>query len=235
MAQGSVPFDCRGSICTEQIEKAPKSTILGSHIVDKNVRDIGCRFGDYFPDITLYRADGSEFRILDQINKDKPLLLVAGSHSCPVFRRNIEYVDDLKAKFGDFMDVYFVYTVEAHPDNVPSPYRDSIWIHTDNYNEKVFISQDSDFQGRVKTAKKMRKKLRIKSEILFDGPDNAYWEEVGQMPNFAYLLRHNGKVVEYQPWINHELLTANIFRTILLYMRPEIRLMKDHEKMIGVY
>ena len=110
--------------------------------------------GEDFPDAILYNHDGSPFLVSEElIKQDKIFLFISGSYSCPIFRREIPQIDSFRSKYGDSIKTYIVYTVEAHPQDVPSPYRDSVWLMDINRVQEVYIDQAKTFADRVKTAK----------------------------------------------------------------------------------
>jgi hypothetical protein len=159
---------------------------------------MGFSVGDTFPNVVLYDANGKPFETYKELEKGEAILLVSGSVSCPIARRKMPFVDSMQATFGDKIRTYIVYTIEAHPSDTVSPYRDSVWVTKANYKESVRITQARTFGERVDMAQYMADITELETPMLFDGPDNAYWYELGQAPVFAYLIRPDRVIAGYQ-------------------------------------
>src|SRR5688572_3892150 len=98
----------------------------------KNTFDnTGYQRGKYAADFTLYTAEGTPVNLRSELTKGKPVLLVAGSYTCPVYRRQMEQLNTIYDRYKDSISVYIVYTVEAHPITDPSPYSGEVWVTSD--------------------------------------------------------------------------------------------------------
>ncbi len=71
------------------------------------------KVGDKAPDFTLKTPDGREIKG-SALWREKPLLLVTGSHTCPVYRRMATPLEKLAAEFRERVNFVLLYTVEAH-------------------------------------------------------------------------------------------------------------------------
>ena len=70
--------------------------------------------GDAAPDFTLQDTEGkNELRLSDL--REKPVVLVFGSCTCPPFVASLRSVEDLQAKYNDRVHFCLVYVREAHP------------------------------------------------------------------------------------------------------------------------
>lgn len=159
---------------------------------------MGFGIGDTIPNVILYHENGRPFELYSALDKGQPILLVSGSFTCPIYRRKVSYIDYISDRFGDKIKTYVVYTIEAHPNDINSPYRDSIWVSPHNYKDKILVAQARTFGDRVTTAKEMVQHTGLETPLLFDGPDNEYWHRLGQAPVFAYLILPNRVIAGYQ-------------------------------------
>lgn len=71
----------------------------------------------------------------------KPVLLVGGNYTCPVYRRKIQDINDMCNFYGGQLQVYVVYGVEAHPVIDVSPYSGKVWTTSANQTEGVLFEQ----------------------------------------------------------------------------------------------
>src|SRR5690242_20804593 len=51
--------------------------------------------GDTVPDFTLYDMNGDSVNLASVLNNGKPVLLVGGSYTCPVFRGTIDDINNM--------------------------------------------------------------------------------------------------------------------------------------------
>jgi len=86
--------------------------------------------GDTIPDFTLYQLDGTPVTLSDELLKGKPVLLVTISITCFISRNRMVEFNNLFATYGNDVNFYLVYVVEAHPQLDISPYTispGSVW------------------------------------------------------------------------------------------------------------
>ena len=99
---------------TEQVCTPP--LYLGSFYMS------GLQAGDTAFDFTLYDLNGDSLRLGEALSYGKPVLLIAGSYTCPVFRQKSSVINDVISFYAGQVDVYIIYTLEAHPDGDTSVY-----------------------------------------------------------------------------------------------------------------
>ncbi len=126
--------------------------------------------------------------------RGKPVVIEFGSYTCPVFRRQVEPLQTLQARFGDNVHWVLVYTKEAHPvdGNVAGI----------NRREGIEVPQHVSFQKRLEVAKVCREKLNLKARVLVDGIENKVTDAYGGHPNRGFVIDADGKVVSRQNWID---------------------------------
>ncbi len=126
--------------------------------------------------------------------RGKPVVIEFGSYTCPVFRRQVEPLRTLQARFGDKVHWVLVYTKEAHPvdGNVAGI----------NRREGIEVPQHVSFEKRLEAAQLCREKMNLKATVLVDGIENKVTEAYGGHPNRGFVIDADGKVVSRQNWIN---------------------------------
>ena len=71
--------------------------------------------GDTMADFTLYDISGNAVTLSSVLKSGKRVLKVAGSYTCPIFRNHMPDLNAVAAQFGNQIECFAVYEVEAHP------------------------------------------------------------------------------------------------------------------------
>jgi peroxiredoxin len=161
-------------------------------------------------DFTLYNSSGTAFNLENIVREGKPVLLVSGSYTCPVFRYNVDSINQIVANFGSQLSTYVIYVVEAHPTEDKSPYADSVWVTNENMSEGILYPQPSTYEERKNMVAAFEADMSLNCEILLDGPCNEFWTEYGEAPNRAYLIDTKGKIYAVHGWFSGEAMTTSI-------------------------
>ncbi len=164
----------------------------------------GYQIGEQVPDFTLYDLNGQGTSLSGLLSDGKPVLLVAGSYTCPVFRNRLAELNQLVADYGQAVAIRIIYTVEAHPDIDISPYSGTVWTHSSNISAGILYRQPATYGDRKAVVTDMLNDLQIDADILIDGPCNEWWTHFGPAPNNAYLIDTTGRVYEKQGWFNRQ-------------------------------
>jgi hypothetical protein len=151
--------------------------------------------GDTIPDFTLFTAEGTAVRASDELARGTPLVMIAGSYSCPLFRDRLDSLNALVQRHGPAITVLVVYTVEAHPEADSCPYTDMRWPAGLVENDPVHCRQPATYGERREIVRTMLDTLSIVPRVVIDGPSNPWWWTFGPAPNNAYLIDTNGVVV----------------------------------------
>jgi hypothetical protein len=164
----------------------------------------GYSIGDTVNDFRLYKIDGTPVQLSTVITQtNKPVLLVAGSYTCPVFRDRVAELNQMAAFYGSQLNIYIVYVVEAHPKSpYVSPYSGTVWTTSQNQQQGVLYGQPGTYGQRKSIVNTMQTNMTIVPEILIDGPCNEWWSVYGPAPNNAYLIDVNGIVKAKNGWYN---------------------------------
>lgn len=143
--------------------------------------------------------------------KDRPVLLVTGSLTCPVSRRQYENAHDIAAKFKNDIYVIQVYTLEAHPKDSESPYRPGKeWTSRRNTRQGITAGQPSTLQDRLALANEFKKQVDVGVTIAVDNMDNKVWKMLGGGPNVGVLVDKGGEVVAKHGWFDGPTMTQSI-------------------------
>lgn len=86
-----------------------------------------------------------------------------------------------------------IYTREAHPiSGRPMEY---------SYDSQGNpIEQAANYEDRLGMARQTIEEANLTTLVLVDEIDNPVWCSYGQMPNNAYLIGQDGRVIVYQKW-----------------------------------
>ena len=155
---------------------------------------LGPMTGDTIAHFNLWATDGSEMDIETILLQGKPVLMVTGSYTCPVFRNKVGVINDLQVIYGNSLEIFIVYVVEAHPIAPDiSPY---FGVVNDAGNPSVGINvlQPRTYGERKAVVQEMTDTMQFDVPIYLDGPCNEWWYEFGPAPNNAYIIDQNGAV-----------------------------------------
>lgn len=164
----------------------------------------GYLVGDTIPNFILYTAAGTPVNIHNVLHLKKPVLLVAGSYTCSEFRDRVQDINDMAAFYQGLLNIYVIYTLEAHPDNAICAYTGNLYIGPANYQANILYPQEETYGERRLMVDTMDMNLAVHPTILVDGPCNEWWSNFGPAPDNGYLIDTNGIVFAKNPWFNHE-------------------------------
>ena len=166
--------------------------------------DSGLFPGDLVNDFTLYDLDGNAFTLSESMADGKPVLLVGGSYTCPVFRGKMDEINTIADLYGDELNIYIIYILEPHPINDISPYYGVENVTNNNINYGVLYEQPTTYGERKAILEDMLADplLEFNVPILIDGPCNNWWLTYGPAPNNAYLISPEGIVWAKHGWFD---------------------------------
>lgn len=154
----------------------------------------GPKVGDMAPAFELKDIAGKTVTL--ESLRGKPVVLEFGSYTCPVFRRKVEAVEELRSEFGDAVQWVMIYTKEAHPTDG--------WVVPMNTRLGIEFPQHISFTERLECAKVCAEKMALKMHVVVDGIENKVTEAYSGHPNRGYVIDAEGKVVSRQVWIDVE-------------------------------
>ncbi len=115
----------------------------------------------------------------------RPVVLVFGSYTCPVFRRLTPSLNDLHSRYMDQVDFFLVYIREAHP-------REDGQIPENASIGKIAAPRSS--QERAKLARTLAADLEIRMPVLVDGMGDDAATSYHAWPHRVYLVDQAGKI-----------------------------------------
>ena len=160
--------------------------------------------GDTMADFKLYDINGDSVILSSVLNSGKRALIVTGSYTCPIFRNHMTDLNAVAAQFGNQIECFVVYTVEAHPTGSPMPSSGNInptnppYFQPATYGERKAIV--SDLINGVGSGQYIP--VTVNVPIYIDGPCNQWWDYY-DAPNKAYLVDTNGVLFAYHEWFNN--------------------------------
>ncbi len=159
----------------------------------------GYNIGDTIPDFTLYTLSGTPVNIQTVLGQGKPVLLISGSLTCPVFREKLPDINNMYNLYAGQLEIFIIYGMEAHPTD-PSPYSGAVWITNKNQQEGILYPQPITYGERKALADTLHTLGSISPDILIDGACNEWLMNFGPAPNNAYLIDTTGIIYEKQGW-----------------------------------
>lgn len=160
----------------------------------------GPKPGEAAPDFSLQTVDGKTVKA-SMLWAQKPLVLMTGSHTCPVFRGKAAAFESLAKEFADRANFIVIYTIEAHPKGDPSPYSGKEWVTPKNEQERILLPQPKSQAERATVAKSCIAKEKLTVPVVVDTMENTVWKAYGSAPNCAYVVDRGGKIVDAEPWM----------------------------------
>jgi hypothetical protein len=160
--------------------------------------------GDTMADFKLYNLNGDSVTLSSVLNSGKRALIVSGSYTCPIFRDHMNNLNDVAAQFGNQIECFVVYVVEAHPTGSPMPSSGNInptnppYFQPATYGERKAIV--SDLLNGVGSGQYVP--VTVNVPVYIDGPCNEWWNYYDS-PNKAYLVDTNGVVFAYHSWFHN--------------------------------
>jgi len=150
--------------------------------------------GDQAPDLTLRSPDGTS-RTLSSLWTPRPLLVISGSTTCPVFRRHIEAIKAIVRDYTGRADVLVIHGPQAHPAQDPSPYRGTPWPLKYSRVDLAHTWEERAKQG-------LEVETRAGLQVLVDDMDTPFGCTYGTVPNGAFLIRTDGVIEAGHDWFD---------------------------------
>jgi hypothetical protein len=118
-----------------------------------------------------------------------------------MYRDGVAETETLYKRYGKDIEFIIIYTLEAHPCGVSSPYSNKEWTMKASWDAAGNpLGQPQNYTERLTAASQCVKELGISPIVLVDGMDNAVWCAYGGAPNNAYLIGTNGKILAKHGW-----------------------------------
>jgi glutathione peroxidase-family protein len=183
-----------GVVLTEIVSTGPDhSAELNRQRVLQLPPDKSPKIGAAAPALQLAASDGWRAVSLASLYRDKPVLLIFGSYTCPPFRQRLQAFNALYERYRDRVDVYFVYIREAHPETVADLTETAAADPPAEVEETVGPGQT--VASRVQTARRCVSQLDLQMPVLLDTAGNGAESAFVAWPSRAYLLDRSGTVI----------------------------------------
>ncbi len=173
----------------------------------------GVQIGDTLPPLELRNVQG-EAVALAASWKEKPALIVTGSLTCPIARRECPLLEQTLRGLEGKVNVVIVYTVEAHPEGDASPYGGRTDTPGINIQNGIIYGQPQTLAKRLELAREFIRHTKTPYPVLVDDLDNRAWQALGSGPNLAVLADPSGKVVAKQGWLDPQAMRTEIERLL---------------------
>lgn len=161
----------------------------------------GFQNGEFVPDFTLYDTQGGTFTLSDKLATGKPVVLISGSLTCPVFRNKVATINSMMSAYAGLIETAVIFTVEAHPTDT-SPYFGYINTGSANISTGITFTQPINYGERKILADTLSHWVSCQAPIYLDNPCNTWWRNFGPAPNNAYVITPNGQVFSKHGWFN---------------------------------
>jgi len=155
--------------------------------------------GEIAPNFALPDLAGGELRLADHVGA-RPLVLVLGSESCPVFRHRRHWLRALERRYRGRVGFLAVYTREAHPVGSPSPYTGEEWDLWVNRVSGVRVPAAASLASRVEQARRAERRLGLPMPFAVDTLDDTVWRAYGAASAPAFAIDTRGRVAARQVW-----------------------------------
>ncbi|MEO8086150.1 MAG: T9SS type A sorting domain-containing protein [Bacteroidota bacterium] len=162
----------------------------------------GLQAGDTAYDFTIYNLNGDSLNLRDALSHGRPVLLVAGSYTCPVYRGKVPVINDVFNMYAGQLDVYIIYTLEAHPEIDTSVYFGYVNTTTQNNQEGILYRQPTTYGERKMILSDMLTGMNTLPPVFIDGPCNNWWSNFGPAPNNSYLIDTTGIIYSKHGWFD---------------------------------
>jgi hypothetical protein len=184
----------------------------------RNLDEVGVQPGQQMSQVPLVPAvekDGTADRDVSAFWEGKPAVIMTASMTCPLARKNLEGLERLRADFGDRVNFGIIYLIEAHPDDVPSPYDHDVnepWITDLNENAGILRAQPTTLAERRRLATEFADLPKCEVPVWVDHMDNRFWAFIGRASNLGLVIDVDGTVLARTGWFDEEKLRAALVR-----------------------
>lgn len=162
----------------------------------------GLHTGDTAFDFTLYNLNGDSLNLGTALSNGRPVLLIGASYTCPVYRGKVPVINDIVNTYAGLVDVYIIYTIEAHPFIDTSVYFGHVQTGNHNIQAGILYQQPTIYGERKLIISNMLNSMNTLAPVYIDGPCNNWWNTYGPAPNNSYLIDTNGIIFSKHGWFD---------------------------------
>ena len=139
----------------------------------------GPKPGEKAVDFSAQKLSGDEVRLSDYFGR--PIVMEAGSITCPVFCGKVGKMNELAQKYPE-VNFLVLYVREAHPG--------------------VKIGPHASLEEKTEVAKRLKEELQDNREILVDDVDGTAHTMYGLFPDSIYIIDKDSTVIYRAVWNN---------------------------------
>ena len=170
----------------------------------------GYHVGDTAANFTVYDFDGNAMNFYEELEGDKPVILMSGSVSCLRFRYSFPNEDEQPGQayfaadtfFDEYSDLYnvlFVYGIEAHPTDGNCP---SNCPPTTSNDTTVLQAPDYIYRKWAMKTWMDSPDFHFPFNMYCDNPDNSVYNTFFQRPFGALVFNCDATVAMRGDWAN---------------------------------
>lgn len=134
-------------------------------------------------------AIGPRVSIQDYFNK--PLGLILGSYTCPIFRHHNPRINEIHQALKGRLNFICVYVYEMHPLDG--------WMLPVNIKDEVIFAQPQSMQQRALIAQRWKEEQNVEMDVLLDDMDNSIDELYAGSPERLYAIDDQGVIRHRSP------------------------------------
>ena len=135
--------------------------------------------GDPVPPFDLITTDGDRL-VNDDVFRDRPVLFIFGSMTCPMTASSTPSVRDLYAEFGNRVEFVMLYVREAHPGE--------------------YYAQAETNDDKLESAQALKDFYGIEWTVAADKVDGDLHRALDPKPNAAFLMDSKGTILFRSLW-----------------------------------
>ncbi len=135
--------------------------------------------GDSFPEFELVTTDGSNL-VNQNVFRDKPVIFIFGSMTCPMTASAAPSVQELYDEFGDRVEFIMLYVREAHPGE--------------------YFAQSETIEEKLDYSRALKEFYDIQWTVAADNVDGDLHRALDPKPNSAFLTDKDGTILFRSLW-----------------------------------
>ncbi len=144
------------------------------------------------PELTVYNLEGDPVEI-SNLWKEKPLVLVTASITCPVSVKSCPSLSPLADDYSDRVNVAVLYIREAHPSGENNPLSGRATGGQSHPSPETF-------DEKLELATLFSNEVKPGGSVLVDSLENSAADEIGAGPNIGLLINTQGEIILRQGW-----------------------------------
>ncbi|MBT5241516.1 MAG: redoxin domain-containing protein [Rhodospirillaceae bacterium] len=185
----------RGSMDSLSDEMVEAMNVTREFLSNRNVEkdkldSIAPKVGDPAPDFSAERLSQDGARTGETVTLssllDKPVGLLFGSYTCPIFRDQLRRYESIHQTFKDRVNFLCIYILEAHPEDG--------WRVPHNWDKDINIPTPQNLDERAKIASLCRSKEGFTIPMALDTMENELLTLYAGTPERLYAIAIDGTV-----------------------------------------